>query len=83
MNKCNKALKDYNVAMRTTYGCRKDEQVNVINAILKSDVLAILPTGFGKSLIYQMLPLIEKCIVILLVFVINSEHLIFLLIMLS
>ena len=52
--------------MRTTYYCLKDEQINVINAILKSDVLAILLIGFRKSLIYQILPFIEKCIAIVL-----------------
>ena len=71
MDKFNKALKDYNVAKRTTYDCLKDEQIDVINAILKSDILAILPTGFGKSLIYQILPFIEQCIVIVL-FPLNS-----------
>ena len=36
----------------------KQEQLEAIKAICvnKKDVLAVLPTGFGKSLIYQMLP---------------------------
>ena len=58
--------------MRITYDCLKDEQIDLINVILKSDVLAILPTGFGKSFIYQILPFIEKYIVIIL-FPLNSK----------
>ena len=36
----------------------KQEQLEAIKAICvdKKDVLAALPTGFGKSLIYQILP---------------------------
>ena len=36
----------------------KQEQLEAIKAICvdKKDVLAVLPTGFGKSLIYQILP---------------------------
>ena len=49
MDKFNKALEDYNANMGTTYDCLKDKQIDVINAILKGDVLAILPTGFGKG----------------------------------
>ena len=36
----------------------KDEQTECIRRIacLKEDVLALLPTGFGKSVIYQLIP---------------------------
>lgn len=40
----------------------------MISAILKGDVL---PTGFEESLIYQIMPFIEKCIVMVL-FPLNS-----------
>ena len=38
----------------------KDEQTECIRRIVckKKDVLAVLPTGFGKSVIYQLIP---KC----------------------
>jgi len=37
----------------------KDEQINAINVILqKRNLICILPTGFGKSLIYVIPPLI-------------------------
>ena len=29
---------------------------------LREDVLAILPTGFGKSLIFQMIPKVLECL---------------------
>lgn len=35
----------------------KPDQIACLNAVLdRKDVLAVLPTGFGKSLIYQMAP---------------------------
>ena len=36
----------------------KPEQLQVVAGILKGDVFAILPTGFGKSVCYQCLPLL-------------------------
>ena len=38
----------------------KPEQKEVVEAILKTDVFVILPTGFGKSACYQCLPLLHK-----------------------
>ena len=29
---------------------------------LREDVLAVLPTGFGKSLIYQIIPKVLECL---------------------
>ena len=36
----------------------KEKQYEVLRELVvkKSDVLAVLPTGYGKSLIYQLLP---------------------------
>ena len=36
----------------------KPEQLEVITGILQRDVFVILPTGFGKSLCFQCLPLL-------------------------
>ena len=39
----------------------KDEQRTALEAFLSGkDVFALLPTGFGKSLIYQLAPLVAK-----------------------
>ena len=38
----------------------KPEQKEVVEAILKTDVFVILPTGFGKSACYQCFPLLHK-----------------------
>ena len=35
----------------------KDEQFRAVESVLRGkDVLAVLPTGFGKSLMYEILP---------------------------
>ncbi len=36
----------------------KSEQLVVITGILRRDVFVVLPTGFGKSLCFQSLPLL-------------------------
>ena len=36
----------------------KEKQYEVFVVLNNRDVLAVLPTGYGKSLIYQMLPLV-------------------------
>lgn len=62
-NKYNKILKDV-----FGYDSLKDEQYQIINAILtnKSDILAVLATGFGKSLCFQMPYLItNKCVIVI------------------
>ena len=38
----------------------KPEQKEVVEAILKTDVFVILPSGFGNSACYQCLPLLHK-----------------------
>ena len=53
--------------MRTNYENLKHEQITAITALLRGDVLAVLPTGYGKSLIYQLMPFIENCILIVLI----------------
>ena len=40
------------MCMRCEFGLKKDQEQAVI-ALLEKDVFAVLPTSFGKSLIYQ------------------------------
>ena len=50
---CEELLNKFNVSVEL-----KNEQRIAITSLLRgSDVLAVLPTGFGKSLIHQMLVL--------------------------
>ena len=46
------------------YDSLKVEQTECIRRVicLREDVLAVLPTGFGKSLIYQIIPKMLKCL---------------------
>ena len=54
------ALKDFSVESLKT------EQVECIrrSICLSEDFLAVLPTGFGKSLIYQIIPKVCSCLVL-------------------
>ena len=53
---CEELLNKFNVSVEL-----KNEQRIAITSLLRgSDVLAVLPTGFGKSLIYQMLVLVGQ-----------------------
>ena len=35
---------------------RKEQAVGILHFIWRNDVLAVLPTGFGKSLLFQLIP---------------------------
>ena len=57
-------MDDYNAILKKYYGydTLKTEQFKIIETILdkKRDVCAILATGFGKSICYQLPVLISK-----------------------
>ena len=46
------------------YGSLKVEQIECLRRVicLREDVLAVLPTGFGKSLICQIIPKVLECL---------------------
>ena len=49
------------LAETQTISSLKDEQRTILKDFLAGkDVFALLPTGFGKSLIYQLAPLVAK-----------------------
>ena len=44
------------------YSSLKEEQIECVRRIIcfREDVLAVLPTGFGKSVIFQIIPIIKQ-----------------------
>ena len=50
-----KASADLNVATTREYTLKPEQEVAVRALLDGKDVLAVLPTGYGKSVIYQML----------------------------
>ena len=49
-----RALADLNVVARSEFKLKPEQEVVVKSLLDGKDVLAVLPTGYGKSLIYQM-----------------------------
>ena len=51
------ALAKINVAHNMEYSLLKPKQIDVVNSALNGrDTVAVLPTGYGKSLIFELLP---------------------------
>lgn len=51
------AIKGLNAAHGSDYQCLKPKQQECIEALLNErDLMAVLPTGYGKSLIYEIIP---------------------------
>ena len=46
------------------YSSLKEEQIECVRCVICfcEDVLAVLPTGFGKSVIYQIIPKVLECL---------------------
>ena len=49
-----RALADFNVVAHSEFKLKPEQEVAVMSLLDGKDVLAMLPTGYGKSLIYQM-----------------------------
>ena len=49
-----RALTDLNVVARSKFKLKPEQEVAVMSLLVGKDVLAVLPTGYGKNLIYQM-----------------------------
>lgn len=70
MEKKNKSLDNYNKILKKYWGYEslKNEQFIIINKIIEEnkDICAILATGFGKSICYQLPFLIsKKCVIVI------------------
>ena len=49
-----------NTAQGSNYGYLKDKQSEVILRSKTEDAIAILPTGYGKTVIFHMLPYVNS-----------------------
>ena len=62
------ALQQMNCARGTEYNFLKPGQVKALWSLTSDqDVLALLPTGYGKSLIYEMLPYIKPSVLTIII----------------
>lgn len=52
-------LASINEKRNTNYVSLKAEQYECLSKILRNDVMAVLPTGFGKSIIFELIPYCE------------------------
>jgi superfamily II DNA helicase RecQ len=62
------ALQQYNQDLQCQIECLRPLQVKAITAYLEKDTLVTLPTGYGKSLTYELLPYLEpECLLLVVV----------------
>ena len=52
-NVISRAIEDLGIAAGRSFRLKREQHTAVTNLLAGKDVLAVLPTGFGKSLIYQ------------------------------
>jgi superfamily II DNA helicase RecQ len=74
------ALAKYNTDFKKSIAEIKPHRLDAIEKLLKSDVLCVLPTGYGKSLIYECVPYMcpERALVVVvwagLVYISPDSH---------
>jgi superfamily II DNA helicase RecQ len=67
IDKIEAGLKLYNSRMETQIAILKDKQTEALLELMEGDVLCVLPTGFGKSPIFDLLPYVcSGCTVIVI-----------------
>ena len=54
------ALEGITKDLKLNFSLKKEQITALKSFILKRDVFGVLPTGYGKSLIYQLAPLVAK-----------------------
>ena len=52
-NILSQAVEDIGISAGRSFSLKREQHIAVRDLLAGKDVLAILPTGFGKSLIYQ------------------------------
>ena len=66
------ALAQFNITHSTQFSHLKPKQLDSLRAVVTKDVVSVLPTGYGKSMIFELLPYYLKhvhglsCIVIII-----------------
>lgn len=56
------ALVNHNKRFGTSVSYLRSKQIECLRALTKSDVMTVLPTGYGKSLIFELLPFYMQCV---------------------
>lgn len=51
-----KALASYNLSLNTELNYLRPKQLQCLREVVQKDLIAVLPTGYGKSLVYEFLP---------------------------
>lgn len=51
-----KALASYNLSLNTELNYLRPKQLQCLREVVQKDLIAVLPTGYGKSLVYELLP---------------------------
>ena len=64
--KTKRVLAQINVLRKTSYSWLKPSQFKCIKSALERDTLGVLPTGYGKSLIFEALPYFSDSVVIVI-----------------
>lgn len=72
MDKIETGLKLYNSTMGTQIDNLKEEQRQALVGLMHGDVLCVLPTGFGKSLIFGLLPYVCTGSIVVLISPLNA-----------
>ena len=52
-NVISRAVEDLGIAAGRSFRLKREQHIAVTDLLAGKDVFAVLPTGFGKSLIYQ------------------------------
>ena len=60
------ALSAINTKRKTEYNFFKPAQLKCMKSALEADTLGIFPTGFGKSLIFEALPILQSSSIIVI-----------------
>ena len=64
--KCKYALFKINIKRNAEYNYLKPKQIDCVKKSIKNDALVILPTGYGKSLICELVQLLTNSTIVII-----------------